>query len=50
MNKIGEFMMEENNNKSPEKYTESSGTGVLSAIIFVIIAIILLFILSKYIV
>ena len=38
--------MSEKNNK--EKYTESSGTSVIGAIIFLLFAFIAMFILSKY--
>ena len=39
----------DDNQKKTNKYEESSGTGVLSGIIFLIVSIIILFILSKYI-
>ena len=44
--------MENNNNNNlgkNDKYEESSGTGVLGGIIFLIVTIIFLFVLSKYI-
>jgi len=42
--------MEENNNenKEPQRISESSGTGVVSTLIFMIIAIVVMFLLSKY--
>lgn len=40
--------MNTDNKDNKEKYTESSGTGVLSAVIFLLLAIIALFFLSKY--
>ena len=42
--------MEENNNenKEPQHFSENSGTGVVSTLIFMIIAIVVMFLLSKY--
>ncbi len=42
--------MEENNNenKEPQRFSESSGTGVVSTLIFMIIATVVMFLLSKY--
>lgn len=42
-------MYENKNNNQENKYSESSGTGVLSAVIFLIVAVIVLYFLSKYI-
>ena len=39
--------MEENKNKKNEN-TESFGTGILSSLIFVVVAIIAMIVLSKY--
>lgn len=40
----------ENNNekKEPQKFSTGSGTGVLSSIIFMIIAFVVMYLLSKY--
>ena len=40
--------MNNNDNKTNNKYDESSGTGVLSAIIFLIVAAIAMFLASKF--
>ena len=41
--------MENNNeNKKPQKFSTGSGTGVLSSIIFMIIALGAMYLLSKY--
>ena len=37
-----------NENQEPQRYSESSGTGVLSSIIFVVIALVAMILLSKY--
>ena len=38
----------DNNNENKSKYSDSSGTGVLSAIIFFILAMLAMFLISKY--
>lgn len=42
--------MKENNNTNVEhrQFSESSGTGVISTLIFMIIAILAMYLLSKY--
>lgn len=40
--------MENNNEKEPQKFSTGSGTGVLSSIIFMIIALVVMYLLSKY--
>ena len=42
--------MEENNNenKAPQQYSESIGTGVISSAIFITVAFIVMYFLSKY--
>ncbi len=42
--------MEENNNenKEPQRFSESSGTGVISTLIFMVVATVVMFLLSKY--
>lgn len=42
--------MEENNNenKEPQRFSESSGTGVISTLIFTVVATVVMFLLSKY--
>ena len=42
--------MEENNNKNkePQRLSESSGTGVISTLIFMIVTTVAMFLLSKY--
>jgi len=43
--------MEENNNnenKEPQRFSESSGTGVISTLIFTIVTTVVMFLLSKY--
>lgn len=42
--------MEENNNenKEPQRFSESSGTGVISTLIFMIVITVVMFLLSKY--
>ena len=37
-----------NENQEPKKYSEGSGTGVLSSIIFVVVALLVMYLLSKY--
>lgn len=37
-----------NENQEPQRYSESSGTGVLSAIIFMLVTLIGMYLLSKY--
>ena len=42
--------MEENNNenKKPQRFSDSSGTGVMSSVIFMVVAFVIMFLLSKY--
>ena len=40
--------MEDNKNKNAEKSSDSFGTGVISSIVFTIIAIVLMYLLAKY--
>lgn len=42
--------MEENNNenKEPQRFSESTGTGVISTLIFMIVTTVAMFLLSKY--
>lgn len=42
--------MEENNNENKEsqRFSESLGTGVISTLIFMIVATVVMFLLSKY--
>lgn len=42
--------MEENNNenKEPQRFSESSGTGVISTLIFMVVSTVVMFLLSKY--
>ena len=42
--------MEENNNKNkePQRFSESTGTGVISTLIFMIVTTVAMFLLSKY--
>ena len=42
--------MEENNNenKEPQRFSESSGTGVISTLIFMVVATVFMILLSKY--
>ena len=40
--------MEDNNNKNQEKGSDSIGTGVLSSIVFTILAVVIMYLLAKY--
>ena len=43
--------MEENNNnekKEPQRFSESSGTGAISTLIFMVVSTVVMFLLSKY--
>ncbi len=41
--------MENNNDKKePQQYLESSGTGVISTLIFMAVTLVIMYLLSKY--
>ena len=40
--------MEDNNNKNQEKGSDSNGTGVISSIVFTILAVVAMYFLAKY--
>ena len=42
--------MNNDDNKTKNKYEECSGTGVLSAIVFLIVAAVVLFLVSKFVI